>query len=193
VAAVLVVWVAFTDPVCLRLRHPANYPLSSTALVVALLGTVVGTAWWQFAVSGKPIVSWRPPELPSDCATVHVTFGSGGQMTSGKKTSLGWSQRFDVQTLKMKSAEFTNPVRNERAIEIWASIIKLQLRNNRVFADVTVYAPSPLKSIKITKEKISTLPDGWDSNHNNNTLEIVDERENPIYQYNIFLLQGIIR
>jgi hypothetical protein len=76
-ALVCVAFVTFADPVYERLSHPAIYRLSSTAIIVALLATVAGTAWWQFAVS-NPTKSSSVAEATLSRETVTKAEGPPG-------------------------------------------------------------------------------------------------------------------
>lgn len=57
-AVVCLALVAFSNPVYRRLISPGTYPISSTALVVVLVATLVGTAWWQFVIAKKAALRW---------------------------------------------------------------------------------------------------------------------------------------
>jgi hypothetical protein len=59
-------FIVCTDPVYERLRSPADIPLVSTLIVIALAGAIGGAAWWQFMVPGQlsaPPISIRVIEL----------------------------------------------------------------------------------------------------------------------------------
>lgn len=63
------------------------------------------------------------------------------------------------------------------------SPVKVYLEGNKLYADVEVYAASGMPPIKIVRNILSGLPHNWDSNKNENAIEIVDDKLNPVYQF----------
>lgn len=60
--------------------------------------------------------------------------------------------------------------------------VQVYVEANKLYADVEVFNKSGLPPIKITKNILSGLPHNWDSNKNENALEVVNENGMPIYQ-----------
>jgi hypothetical protein len=60
--------------------------------------------------------------------------------------------------------------------------IQVYVEGDKLYTDVEVFGKSGLPPIKITKNVLSGLPHNWDSNKNENALEVVDENGVPIYQ-----------
>ena len=60
--------------------------------------------------------------------------------------------------------------------------VQVYVEANKLYADVEVFSESGLPPIKITKNVLSGLPHNWDSNKNENALEVVNENGMPIYQ-----------
>jgi hypothetical protein len=60
--------------------------------------------------------------------------------------------------------------------------ILVYAKKNKLYADVEVFSESGLPPIKIKNNVLSGLPHNWDSNKNENALEIVNEHQQPIYQ-----------
>lgn len=60
--------------------------------------------------------------------------------------------------------------------------VQVYVEDGKLYADVEVFSESGLPPIKITKNVLSGLPHNWDSNKNENALEVVNEAGAPIYQ-----------
>lgn len=60
--------------------------------------------------------------------------------------------------------------------------IQVYVENDKLYADVEVYSKSGLPPIKITKNVLTGLPENWDSNKNENALEVINESGSPAYQ-----------
>lgn len=60
--------------------------------------------------------------------------------------------------------------------------IQVYVEGGKLYADVEVFSESGLPPIKITKNVLSGLPHNWDTNKNENALEVVNEAGAPIYQ-----------
>jgi hypothetical protein len=61
--------------------------------------------------------------------------------------------------------------------------VKLYYLENNLYADVKIYGGSGLPAIQIKKNKLINKPQKWDFNSNKKALEIVNEKQIPMYQY----------
>ncbi|MFT7373918.1 MAG: hypothetical protein ACI9T9_002618 [Oleiphilaceae bacterium] len=55
-------------------------------------------------------------------------------------------------------------------------------KKNKLYGDVEIFSQSGMPPIKISKNSISGLPHDWDVNKNEKALEVVDSKNNPVYQ-----------
>ena len=81
----------------------------------------------------------------------------------------------DVSKLKEHPIEPFN-VRGFKPIEIYIS-------NDKIYADALLYGGSNLPPIQIKRNKLIDKPFDWDFNSNRNALEVVNEKQIPIYQF----------
>ena len=56
------------------------------------------------------------------------------------------------------------------------------IENNILYADVEIFGGKNQQPINIKKNTISLLPSGWDFNATNKALEIINEKQIPMYQ-----------
>jgi hypothetical protein len=61
--------------------------------------------------------------------------------------------------------------------------VKIYISNDKIYADVEIYGGSNLPPIQIKRNKLMNKPPHWDFNSNRNALEIVNEKQIPIYQF----------
>ncbi len=61
--------------------------------------------------------------------------------------------------------------------------VELYIEGGQLYADVNIYGGSSLPPIAIKKNKLSNKPPDWDFNSNETALEIVDNKQTPIYQF----------
>lgn len=61
--------------------------------------------------------------------------------------------------------------------------VELYIEGDQLYADVKIYGGSGLPPIEIKKNKLSNIPPYWDFNSNETALEIVDNKQTPIYQF----------
>jgi hypothetical protein len=60
--------------------------------------------------------------------------------------------------------------------------IKVYVEKDKLYGDVEIFSQSGMPPIKISKNSISGLPHDWDVNKNEKALEVVDSKNNPVYQ-----------
>jgi hypothetical protein len=87
-AIVCLAFVGFASPIYVRLAHPAEYPWTSTALVVALLAAIGATGWWQFAVSNGAEAKKQPfliNYLPGNCGFLMVEDSGTNSHLNGRR------------------------------------------------------------------------------------------------------------
>ena len=61
--------------------------------------------------------------------------------------------------------------------------VELYIEGGQLYADVKIYGGHGLPPIEIRKNKLSNKPHDWDFNSNDKALEIVDNKQTPIYQF----------
>ncbi len=61
--------------------------------------------------------------------------------------------------------------------------IEIYVSNDNIYADVLIYGGSNLPPIQIKGNKPVDKPPDWDFNSNRNALEVVNEKQIPIYQF----------
>jgi hypothetical protein len=76
----LLVFVAFSEPVYTRLSKPHQYPLSSTAIVFAALAVLCAAGWWFFIVR-KPESSSAANKSPFSVAINSALVSDSGPLT----------------------------------------------------------------------------------------------------------------
>ena len=81
----------------------------------------------------------------------------------------------DISKLKEQPSEPFN-FRGFKPIEIYIS-------NDNIYADVQIYGGSNLPPLQIKGNKLIDKPLDWDFNSNRNALEVVNEKQIPIYQF----------
>lgn len=74
---------------------------------------------------------------------------------------------------------------------------RLHNEKGRLFCDVRIYSLGSRQTIEIKDNMVSPLPPGWDGNSNDDGMEIVNERWEPMFQLfyetpNDIKIQGII-
>jgi len=61
--------------------------------------------------------------------------------------------------------------------------ITLYIENGKPYIDTQIYSLRGMPPIEIKHNEISNMPPNWDLNSNERALEIVDENNNPVFQY----------
>ncbi len=61
--------------------------------------------------------------------------------------------------------------------------VELYIEGGQLYADVKIYGGSGLPPLEIKKNKLLNKPPDWDFNSNETALEIVDNKQTPIYQF----------
>lgn len=63
------------------------------------------------------------------------------------------------------------------------SPVKVYIKNNNLYADVRIYGGNGSPPIEIIQNKLFNKPPNWDFNSDQYALEVVDEKNSPIYQF----------
>mgnify|MGYP001568959281 CR=1 FL=1 len=61
--------------------------------------------------------------------------------------------------------------------------IKIYFSEGKLYADVKIYRGVNLPSLELKRNKLINKPPDWDFNSNKNALEVVNEKQIPIYQF----------
>ena len=61
--------------------------------------------------------------------------------------------------------------------------IEIYIFNDKIYADVLIYGGSKLPPVQVKGNKPIDKPFDWDFNSNRNALEVVNEKQLPIYQF----------
>ena len=61
--------------------------------------------------------------------------------------------------------------------------VKLYVERGVLYADISIYGGSGMPPLKINRNQLSGKPPDWDFNSNEKALEVVNERNLPIYQF----------
>jgi hypothetical protein len=66
--------------------------------------------------------------------------------------------------------------------ETWDVPLRIYVTDSRPSIDANIHRGSGLEFVEIEKNQLAHLPTGWDRNSNERAVEIVDERQRPIFQ-----------
>jgi tetratricopeptide (TPR) repeat protein len=121
------------------------------------------TLYWHDDIKSEPVL--KEPMFSEDVDNFFFSLGERG-LTGGCKKEI----------LEKKHMSNLFVFDNYRPVELY-------IEKGTLYADVNIYGGQGLPPIKIKKNKLSNKPDDWDFNSNDKAFEIVDNKQNPIYQF----------
>jgi len=124
------------------------------------------------ADSKEKIIHWRPPSMTNDTPGVEIFCGGGFEQYGAGKMFIGTPAQIPLDQFR---AEKHIQVSVQGFPAIIASIVK-----DRLYLDL--FVPTKAKPIQIEAGESGPLPFGWDWNSDSNTLEVVDDQNQAIFQ-----------
>ena len=122
--------------------------------------------------SDQKIIQWQPPKMTNDTPGIEIY--CGGQFLQNGSGKMFYGTPVDIPIDEFRTNKnIIIPVQGYPAISI--SLVK-----NRLYLDL--FVPTKLKPIQIEANESSPLPEGWDWNSDSNTLEIVDDQNQAVFQ-----------
>jgi hypothetical protein len=61
-------------------------------------------------------------------------------------------------------------------------LVSLYVDNHRLYADTVLYGGDKLPFVELKQNILVSEPQGWDLNFDSSSIEVVDERQNPVFQ-----------
>lgn len=132
-------------------------------LVIAGIAFSIIAVFFLFLPQESKLKKLEEPTFSEELNKVSISLGNKGTFTT------------DISTLKEKPYVPTN-------LNGFKPVI-LYYSENNIYADVQIYGGTGLPPIQIKKNKIINKPPNWDYNSNKSALEIVNEKQVPMYQY----------
>lgn len=129
-------------------------------IVAALLAV---TLYLQNAIESKPDL--KEPTFSENVKHFTFSLGEGGI-----------SVEYAKETLEKKHMNNSFAFGGYHPVDLY-------IEDGKLYADVKIYGGKGLPPISIKKNKLSNKPSDWDFNSNDKALEIVDSKQNPIYQF----------
>jgi hypothetical protein len=153
-ALVCAAFVAFSDPIYIRLSHPFQHPISSTTIVVFITAALSGTAWWQFMV--RPQSAQTSSYLLELYATAYASDKPSGMVIA----NIPWSDKYtEVHLIVMNPSSETY-----RELELFVSCDQLITRAGEAtsIAATTIVpreGPRPImESVNIPTNRRTSVP-----------------------------------
>jgi len=142
-----------------------HYKVPSIWVLFLALVVYAFSFCWLLQSHVKKTPKLKEPTFSEAIEEFNVSFGEKGIPCS-------WS--IDGPLNKNRAYPFT--VNDYSPVEIY-------LKNGILFADVKVYGGYGFPAIEIKQNKLFNKPASWDFNSNDKALEVVDQNQNPIYQF----------
>lgn len=118
------------------------------------------------------IIKWDPPTMTNDTPGIEIFCGGGFVQWGNGKTFQGVPIQIPMDAFRTNKSIII-PVMNYPALSV--SVVK-----KRIYLDF--YVPTKTSPIQIEAGESDPLPEGWDWNSDSNTLEIVDDQNQAVFQ-----------
>jgi hypothetical protein len=144
----------------------AEYPtwVKLAALAWIVLTLILSATLLFLKPDQKNKAKLKEPKFGETIEEFSFSVGEGGFSVGYKKESLGKKHQKPFSFFGYQPVE-------------------LYIEDGQLYADVKIYGGRGLPPIEIKKNKLSNKPHDWDFNSNDKALEIVDNKQTPIYQF----------
>ena len=161
-------------------------------MALIVIGFVFVITQMNFKNEVTPIQVTSPPLANTTTTTTTQSNPNNTQSTSSTSSLplaelppfLNGNQEITMQMGRMISTGTVSDLMTNHHSVSWGTnkVLDFYIIDRNIYVDTTLFGNDANPQVEIKKNVLVSYPKGWDMNSDGSAIEIVDDRQNPVYQ-----------